>query len=497
MNDIKTLKALKNKILSLAMQGKLVKQNENDEPASILLEKIRQEKQNQLENNKKGKGKSKEKPLPPISAEEVPYELPKSWQWVRLGEVCAINPTNQLDDNDEVTFLPMKYVPSNLDILREMEHKQWKDIKKQYNHFAENDVLLAKITPCFENRKSCIARNIFSAYGAGSTELYVFRCLLFLPQYLLYFFNIDEFINNCIHNMTGTAGQKRVPLHYIIGYFFPLPPLAEQERIVAKIEEIFAIIDEVEKNISENKKISKVLYNKILSLAMQGKLVKQNENDEPASVLLEKIRQEKQNQLENNKKGKGKSKEKLLPPIGAEEVPYELPKSWQWVRLGEVCEIIRGNGLTKKDFTEVGVPCIHYGQIHKYFNHFATKTLTYTSEILASKLKNVEYGNLIMVITSENLEDVCKSIAWLGHETIVTGSHTVIIKHIFNPLYLVYLFESNVFQKQKNNIGKGMKVIEVSSEILKTLLIPIPPLAEQERIVAKIEEIKEIIDDMG
>ena len=87
MNDIKTLKALKNKILSLAMQGKLVKQNEADEPASILLEKIRQEKQNQLENNKKGKGKSKEKPLPPISAEEVPYELPKSWQWVRLGEV--------------------------------------------------------------------------------------------------------------------------------------------------------------------------------------------------------------------------------------------------------------------------------------------------------------------------------------------------------------------------------------------------------------------------
>ena len=230
----------------------------------------------------------------------------------------------------------------------------------------------------------------------------------------------------------------------------------------------------------------------ILQYAVEGKLVPQDIHDEPASILYEKIIAEKENLI---KQGKIK-KEKPLPPITNDDIPYEIPENWKWVRLGEVCEIKRGNGLTKNDFTDSGIPCIHYGQIHKYYKYSTHTTLSYTSEQVAYKLKTVDYTDIIMVITSENINDVCKSIAWLGNYQIVTGGHTAIIKHWINPLYLIYLFNSNCFQLQKNKIAKGMKVIEVSSEKLKHIIFPIPPLKEQERIVKKIDELMALCDKL-
>ncbi len=230
----------------------------------------------------------------------------------------------------------------------------------------------------------------------------------------------------------------------------------------------------------------------ILQYAVEGKLVPQDNQDEPASILYEKIIAEKENLI---KQGKIK-KEKPLPPITDDDIPYEIPENWKWVRLGEVCEIKRGNGLTKNDFTDSGIPCIHYGQIHKYYKYSTHTTLSYTSEQVAYKLKTVDYTDIIMVITSENINDVCKSIAWLGNYQIVTGGHTAIIKHWINPLYLIYLFNSNCFQLQKNKIAKGMKVIEVSSEKLKHIIFPLPPLKEQERIVKKVDELMALCDKL-
>ena len=230
----------------------------------------------------------------------------------------------------------------------------------------------------------------------------------------------------------------------------------------------------------------------ILQYAVEGKLVRQDINDEPASILYEKIIAEKENLI---KQGKIK-KEKPLPPITDDDIPYEIPGNWKWVRLGEVCDIKRGNGLTKNDFTDSGIPCIHYGQIHKYYQYSTHTTLSYTSKQVAYKLKTVDYTDIIMVITSENINDVCKSIAWLGNYQIVTGGHTAIIKHWINPLYLIYLFNSNCFQLQKNKIAKGMKVIEVSSEKLKHIIFPLPPLKEQERIVKKVDELMALCDKL-
>ena len=167
-----------------------------------------------------------------------------------------------------------------------------------------------------------------------------------------------------------------------------------------------------------------------------------------------------------------------------EELVKKLcPQGVEYKRLGDIAEIVRGNGLQKKDFTESGVGCIHYGQIYTHYGTFATETISYVSKKLAQRLKKVEPGDLIITATSENVEDVCKCVAWLGSEAIVTGGHAMIIKHHQNPKYLSYFFQSSYFFKQKAKMAIGVKVIDVSPQKLEKTLIPIPPLEIQDEIV--------------
>ena len=421
MDDLKLLKALKNKILSLAMQGKLVKQDENDEPASILLEKIKKEKAELL---KQGKLK-KEKELPPISADEVPYELPKSWKWVRLGEVCDVimgqspdsNSVNTNQDGLEFHQGKSYYTDSVISCSNTYTNKPLKVVDK-------NTILLSVRAPVgtinYTDRKICIGRGLCGINSLRNDMKYFYYILNNLEK---------EFIKKATGTTFLAIGKEDV-----INQIIPLPPLAEQERIVAKIEEIFAIIDEVEKNITENKKLSKVLYNKILSLAMQGKLVKQDENDEPASILLEKIKKEKAELL---KQGKLK-KEKELPPIKEDEVPYELPKSWKWVRLGEVCEIFK---RAKSD--KINLPLMDV----KYLRTKQNPQI-YTSGIVVYK------DELIILVDGENSGEV-----FTVFEQGVLGSTLNIldINQNISKKYILFIlfYFKDMFRKSK----KGSKSI--------------------------------------
>lgn len=228
-------------ILQAAVQGKLVPQDPHDEPASELLKRIQQEKAQLF---KEGKLK-KEKPLPPISEDEIPYELPEGWEWTRISDIAIINPRNSLPDDTEVSFLPMNLISQDYFGEHRQETRIWSQVKSGFTHFAENDVLIAKITPCFQNGKSCIAHKLKSGYGAGTTELHVLRPFGISPQYLLMFLKSPDFLETCAHNMTGTAGQQRVPTDYIKKYIFPLPPLMEQQRIITKVEELMTLCEEL------------------------------------------------------------------------------------------------------------------------------------------------------------------------------------------------------------------------------------------------------------
>lgn len=180
-----------------------------------------------------------------------------------------------------------------------------------------------------------------------------------------------------------------------------------------------------------------------------------------------------------------------------DELIKELcPDGVEYKRLGEIGTLIRGNGLQKKDFTKSGVGCIHYGQIYTHYGVYANQTISFVSEQTAKKLKKVEPGDLVITSTSENVEDVCKCVAWLGKESIVTGGHAMIFKHHENPKYLSYFFQSSQFFRQKVKMAIGVKVIDVSPQKLEKTLVPIPPLEVQREIVKILDNFTELTAEL-
>lgn len=169
--------------------------------------------------------------------DEIPFEIPESWVWIRLGSLFTINPRNNISDDTVVGFMPMPLLKDGFSDSHTYEKKVWKDVKSGFTHFANNDIVIAKITPCFQNRKSAVIHDLPSGYGAGTTELYVLRdCtkILYMPYFLM-ICKTHAFIQNGMKNFSGTAGQQRVGKDFISNYLVPLPPINEQKRIVKKV----------------------------------------------------------------------------------------------------------------------------------------------------------------------------------------------------------------------------------------------------------------------
>jgi type I restriction enzyme S subunit len=167
-----------------------------------------------------------------------------------------------------------------------------------------------------------------------------------------------------------------------------------------------------------------------------------------------------------------------------------------WKTMGEIGTFIRGNGLQKKDFTESGIGCIHYGQIYTHYGTFADKTLTYVSEAFGKKLQKASKNDIVIATTSENVEDVCKAVAWLGEEQIAISGDAYIFKHNQNAKYIAYFFQTESFQKQKKPYVTGTKVMRVSGENMAKIKIPIPTLALQEKIVSILDRFESLVNDL-
>ena len=217
----------KSKILDLAIHGKLVPQDPNDEPASELLKRIN--------------------PKAEIITDNGHYQkLPEGWCLTKVKDAFIINPKNKENDDIEAGFVPMANISDGFSNHFSFETKKWETIKSGFTHFSDGDIAVAKISPCLENRKSMVLSNLPNGIGAGTTELHVFRPLCVTQLYGLYFFKSNYFINKCIGTFNGVVGQQRVGKNIVECIDFPLPPLAEQQRIVAKIEEIFQQLDMIE-----------------------------------------------------------------------------------------------------------------------------------------------------------------------------------------------------------------------------------------------------------
>jgi type I restriction enzyme S subunit len=177
--------------------------------------------------------------------------LPEGWVWVKLKDAFEFNPKNDINDEIPVSFIPMNLISDSFTNKHISEIRKWKEIKKGFTHFREGDVGIAKITPCFENRKSVVFKNLESGYGAGTTELHILRPIFdpFLSNYLIWFVKTENFITNGVNCFTGAVGQQRIGRNVIGDTLFPLPPLAEQKRIVQKIDSIFETLNLIQNNL--------------------------------------------------------------------------------------------------------------------------------------------------------------------------------------------------------------------------------------------------------
>ena len=244
---------LKKSILQYAIQGKLVPQDPTDEPASALLERIHAGKEQLIKSGKIKRDKHESiifrrdnsyyervDRIERCIDDEIPFEIPDSWEWVRLGSLFQVNPRNTLSDNTDAGFVPMPLLAGGFQSHHDFEVKKWGGIKKGFTHFADGDIVIAKITPCFQNRKSAVIENLPNQVGAGTTELYVLRdnSKILYMQYFLLICKTHAFIELGMKHFSGTAGQQRVGKDFVCNYLIPVPPIKEQHRIVENVNKI-------------------------------------------------------------------------------------------------------------------------------------------------------------------------------------------------------------------------------------------------------------------
>ena len=251
------------------------------------------------------------------------------------------------------------------------------------------------------------------------------------------------------------------------------------------------------------------LKNSILQMAVQGKLVPQDPNDEPASVLLERIRAEKEQLIKQKKIKKEKNPSYIFrgadntpyekngnndPVSIADEVPFEIPDTWEWVRCASLGEIVRGSGIKRTETVADGLPCVRYGELYTTYNTSFAKTKSFITAELDVKCKHFGYGDILMTLTGENKPDIAKAVAYLGNAPVAAGGDLAYWTcHRMNPLYLVYALSCPYAISRKVHLATGDIIVHISGDKIGSILLPIPPLEEQARIVARIEEIETLL----
>ena len=508
-------------ILDLAVRGKLVPQDPNDEPAAELLKRIQKEK---ARLGKEGRMR-KPKAIPALTEGDLPFPLPTSWRWSQISEIGFLSPRNEVADEVQASFVPMSMIAADYGVTCNHAVRQWGEIKKGYTHFAEGDVGLAKITPCFQNGKSTVFRNLTGGLGSGTTELHIVRPLFVDPNFVVLFLKSPHFIETGISKMTGTAGQKRVPTEYFAHSPFPLPPLAEQHRIVAKVDELMALCDRLEATQEERETTRtrlataslarlnapdldqatfrqhatfaldnfaplttrpeqvKALRQTILDLAVRGKLVPQDPNDEPATELLKRIKKEKARLV----KAKKIRKPKKLPII--DEIPYPIPHLWFWTRIREITSD-RGQCKPEAAFTYIDVTTID-----KENGTIVDPKVIQADEAPSRARKIVCKGDVIYSCVRPYLLNVAIVSEGFDPKPIASTAFAVLNGYgLVLSQYLWIVLRSPFMIACVEKDMRGQAYPAINDADFSILPFPLPPLAEQHRIVAKVDELMALCD---
>ena len=373
-------------------------------------------------------------------AEEL-YKLPHGWRWVRLGEVCEINPRRpRLVQNDDAptSFVPMNAVDENTGTIIEIQVRPFAEVKSGYRYFQEGDVLFAKITPCMENGKAAIARDLIDGIGFGSTEFHVLRPKQeVMAEWIWLFVRQERFREDAKANFRGGVGQQRVPQEFLVRYPIPLPPLEEQRRIVARVEELMEQVREARRLREEAKKDADRL--------MQAALAE------------------------------------VFPRPGS-----DLPKGWRWVRLGEVAKreavLFKPSDYPFRRFRYLGMEHVAPGQWDE------PRAVEVSGDEIKSQVVVFRPGLVLYGKLRPYLNKVV-----VPHSTGVASTEFVPIAplpDVLLPEYLGAFLRTPYFVAYAARNTTGSRQPRTRLDALWKALIPLPPLAEQRRIVAYLDQIQ-------
>jgi len=441
-------KQIRQTILDLAIRGELVPQDPTDEPASVLLERIRAEKEQLIKDKKLKRDKKDNEPI-----DEVPFELPEGWEWCRGYEI--LNPME--------TQKPIGEMFGYIDIAS-IDNKNNRIIDAKFISVSEapsrasrkvkfGDTLFSMVRPYLKNiafveeeYSNCIASTGFYICNPNKT-LY--------PKFLFYLM-LSEYVVNGLNKYMKGDNSPSINNENITNFFFPLPPLAEQERIVEKVEQLLTIVDTIEQLQEGLKALVKQTKNQVLNYAIAGKLTHQDPNDEPAEALLKRI---------------GKT------TTTATDTPYEkLPKGWAWCRLGEVANISMGQSPKGETVTRNsnGIE-FHQGKIY-FTDKYINKSPFFTSEPTKTT------SNSVLLCVRAPVGEVN-----LVNREVCIGRGLCAIEPLGNISIDFCFFWLILLKDYFNENSTGSTFSSISGEIIRNAFIPLPPLAEQYRIVQQIE----------
>ncbi len=469
---------LKNSILQLAIQGKLVPQDPHDEPASVLLAKIREEKEQMVKDKKL---KKKDLISTPISEDEKPFEIPESWEWVKLAELifgtnagkspnCEKKPKsdNRWGVLTTTSIQNGFFLPEGNKILPDSF------IVKNEHIVHYGDVLITRAGPRNRTGIVCVVnRPCDNLILSDKTVRIEYSHSNINPYLVMYFLNSESLHEYIMKATVGmAASQVNISQENIQSIIFPLPPLAEQHRIVEKIEQLMPLVDEYDKAQSElnnlNQELSDRLKKSILQEAIMGKLGTNDPNDEPASELLKRIREEKEALI----KAKKIKKEMPSSAITDEEKPFDIPENWEWVTVKDLCCFALPNKQKGK------YVCMDAKYLRGKGEHVYLDSGNY-----------VEKSKPIILVDGENSGEffITPNEGYLGS----TFKELFISQEIcFDYINFIFLLLKD---KMRNN-KKGAAIPHLDKILFFSSLVPLPPLAEQHRIVEKLETILPKLD---
>ena len=465
-------KKLRQKILDLAIRGKLVPQDPNDEPASVLLERIKAEKERLIKEGKIKRSKKTAKTSDTPHYENVPFNVPDNWIWTTVEEILELVSGQDFPPekyNNNVSGVPYIIGASNIE-SEQLVINRWTEFPSVFSYI--NDLLVvckgAGIGKMAINNigTAHIARQI-QAVRAYTNYINIKYIKAVVKH------NIEDIISKANGLIPGLKRELLLSLQ------IPLPPFSEQQRIIIEMEHLFTLIDKVEENKYDLQAIIKQAKNKILDLAIHGKLVQQDLNEEPASELLKRINPKAEITCDNGQYGKR---------------PFEIPNSWCWSRLGDINNIARGGSPRPiKDYLtddKNGINWIKIGDTTREGKYIDSVKEKIRPEGM-KKSRFVHKGDFLLTNSMSFGRPYILNVDGCIHDGWLVISP---IGEVYTSDFLYHLLSSSFAFEQFTNVASGGVVTNLNSDKVADTIFPVPPLAEQQRIVAKIEKLFEQLD---